>query len=118
VVLPDQDGALPFRTVPPLDEEPAHTAVLVVPVPDSDSGAPLQGVSRVEGPTEDPVGGGAGETGKLRGRWKIRDLLADGRCSQAVLDFLSATDMGRRVPAEEDTVSEVSEAELRDREEE
>ena len=38
--------------------------------------------------------------------------------NQAVLDFLSATDVGRRVPAEEDTVSEVSEAELREWEEE
>jgi len=47
-------------------------------------------------------------------RWWIRDLLADERCSQAVLGFLSSTDVGRRVPAEEDTVSEVSEAELRE----
>jgi len=54
------------------------------------------------------------ETGRWKDRWKIRDLLADERCSQAVLDFLSSTDVGRRVPAEEeDAVSEVSEAELR-----
>jgi len=33
--------------------------VLVVPIPEPDSGAPLQGVSGVEGPAEDPVGGGA-----------------------------------------------------------
>jgi len=57
------------------------------------------------------------ETGKWKSRWKIRDLLADRKCSRAVLDFLSATDVGRRVPAE-DTVSEVSEAELREWEEE
>ena len=31
-----------------------------------------------------------------------------------VLDFLSSTDVGRRVPAEEDTASDVSEAELRE----
>jgi len=44
------------------------------------------------------------ETGKWKSRWKSLDLLADGRCSQAVLDFLSAVDVGRRVvPAEEDT---------------
>jgi len=54
----------------------------------------------------------------LTTRWKdqrkIRDLLADERCAQAVLDFLSTTDVGRRVPAEEeDAVSKVSEAELR-----
>jgi len=40
-VLPGEDGALPFREVPPLDEEPAHPAVLVVLVPDSDSGEHL-----------------------------------------------------------------------------
>jgi len=43
-VLPGEDGALPFRTVLPLDEEPAHPAVLVVPVLDVDPEAPLQGV--------------------------------------------------------------------------
>jgi len=58
------------------------------------------------------------ETGRWKSRWKIRDLLADGWCSQAVLDFLSATDVGRRVPAEEDAESEASEWELRKREEE
>jgi len=54
------------------------------------------------------------ETGRWKSRWRIRDLLADGRCGQAVLDFLSTTDVGRRVPAEEDAVSEASEAELRE----
>jgi len=88
---------------------------MLVLVPDPDPGAHLQGVSRVEGPAEDPVGGGAGRTGRWKDRWKIRDLLADERCSRAVLDFLSSTDVGRRVPAEEEnTVSEVSEAELRE----
>ena len=55
------------------------------------------------------------ETGRWRDRWNIRDLLADGRCGRVVLDFLSTTDVGRRVPAEEeDAVSEVSEAELQE----
>jgi len=54
------------------------------------------------------------ETGKWKSRWMTRDLLADGRCSRAVLDFLAATDVERRVPAQEDTVSEVSEVELRE----
>ena len=45
----------------------------------------------------------------------MRDLLADGRCSRAVLDFLSTTDVGRRVPVEEgDAVSAVSELEVRE----
>ena len=55
------------------------------------------------------------ETGRWKDRWKVRDLLADGRCSQAVLDFLSTTDVGRRVPVEEDdAVSPVSELEVRE----
>jgi hypothetical protein len=58
------------------------------------------------------------ETGKGKNRWKVRDLLADERCSRAVLDFLATTDVGRRVlpaPAEEDARSEASEWELRER---
>ena len=55
------------------------------------------------------------ETGRWKDRWKVRDLPADGRCSQAVLGFLSSTDVGRRVPGEEDdAVSAVSELEVRD----
>jgi len=38
--------------------------------------------------------------------------LADEWCGRAVLDFLSTTDVGRRVPAEEDAVSAVSELEV------
>jgi len=38
----------------------------------------------------------------------IRDLLADGRFSRAVLDFLSTTDVGRRVTVEEDAVAMIS----------
>jgi len=56
------------------------------------------------------------ETGRWKDRWKVQDLLADARCSRAVLDFLSSTDVGRRVPAEaeEDAVSAVSELEVRE----
>jgi hypothetical protein len=58
-------------------------------------------------------------TGRGKDRFKIRDLFAVERCSQAVLDFLSTTDVGRRVPnpAEEDAQSEASEWVLRAREE-
>ena len=47
------------------------------------------------------------------------NLLADGRCGRAVLDFLTSTDVGRLVPPEEETdaVGEVSEAEIREWEE-
>jgi hypothetical protein len=56
------------------------------------------------------------ETGRWKDRWKVRDLLADERCGRAVLGFLSTTDVGRRVPAEEeeDAVSAVSEQEVRE----
>jgi len=52
---------------------------------------------------------------KWKDRWKVRDLLADGRCSRAVLDFLATTEVGKRVPGEEeDAVSAVSELEVRE----
>ena len=56
------------------------------------------------------------ETGRWKDRWKVRDLLADGGCSRAVLDFLSTTDVGRRVPGveEDDAVSAVSELEVQE----
>jgi len=59
------------------------------------------------------------ESGRRKSQWRIRDLVADGRCSQAVLDFLSTTDVGRLVPAEEDAgSSEWERRERREREEE
>ena len=44
------------------------------------------------------------------------DQLADGRCSQVVLEFLSTTDMGRQVLVveEDDAVSAVSELEVQE----
>jgi len=60
------------------------------------------------------------ETKRWKSRWTVWDLLADGRCGRAVLDFLSSTDVGRLVPplkAEDDAGSEVSEWELRERRE-
>jgi len=55
------------------------------------------------------------ETKRWKSRWTIRDLLADGWCAQAVLDFLSSTNVGRMVPPleEEDAGSEASEWEHR-----
>jgi len=59
------------------------------------------------------------ETGRGEDRFRIRDLTADARTSQAVLDFLSTTDVGRRAPAsaEEDKQSDPSQCELRERRE-
>jgi len=56
------------------------------------------------------------ETGRGRERWKAHQLFAEVGCSQAVLDFLSSTDVGRIVPAVEvdDAESEALEWELRE----
>jgi len=43
-------------------------------------------------------------------RWKIQDPFADQRCSQAVLDFLTSTDVGKVVPAVEEEGDAGSEA--------
>jgi len=55
------------------------------------------------------------ESGRWKSRWRVRDLLVDGRSSQAVLDILSTTDVGSLVPTEEDAESERSEWELQER---
>jgi len=60
------------------------------------------------------------ETGRGKSRWKAHELFAYRRCSRAVLDFLSSTDVGKIVPAvevEDDAGSEASEWELRERRE-
>jgi len=41
-VLPAEDRSLPHRGVPTSDEEPSYRSVLVVSVPDEDTGSPLQ----------------------------------------------------------------------------
>jgi len=56
-----------------------------------------RGQLRLQGLAEDHVGRGEEGSGKWESRFKLRDLLADRRCSQAVLDFLSATYAGRLV---------------------
>jgi len=60
------------------------------------------------------------ETKRWKSRWTVRDLLTDGRCGLAVLDFLSSTDVGRLVPSPGeggDAESEASEWERRERRE-
>jgi len=44
------------------------------------------------------------KTGRGKRQFTARALFADGRCSLAVLDFLSTMGVGRLVPAEEDAV--------------
>jgi len=66
----------------------------------------------VKASAEDPAGRDEEGDWEVEVPWKIGDPLPDGRRSQAVLDTLQSTDEGRRVPDEEDALSEVSEAEL------
>ena len=42
------------------------------------------------------------ETRKRKRKWRIGDLLADERCSPAVLDFLRTTYIGRAAPPVEE----------------
>jgi len=51
-------------------------------------------------------------SGRRKHQSAIQDLLADERCSQAVLDFLSTTDVRRLVPTEEDAEREAWEWDL------
>jgi len=60
-------------------------------------------------------------TKRAKRKWRVGDLLADERCSPAVLDILRSTYVGRAAPPveeswdnedEEDGVVEVSEAEV------
>jgi hypothetical protein len=59
------------------------------------------------------------ETGRGKYRFKIRDLSADERCSQAILDFLSTADVERLGPgpAADGAQSGASEWELQERQE-
>jgi len=54
------------------------------------------------------------ESGGRKHRFTIRDLLADGRFRQAVLDFLSTVGVGGLVPAGEGAGSGASEWGLRE----
>jgi hypothetical protein len=59
------------------------------------------------------------EAGRCQDRFGIRDLFADERCSQAILDPLTTTHVGRLAPkpAEENAQREASEWEPRERNE-
>jgi len=48
---------------------------------------------------------GKGQEGDEKGnqRWRVGDLLADERCSPAVLDFLRTTYVGRTAPPVEES---------------
>ena len=94
---------------------PVPTLFVIQPL--VDERPPLRGVFGMEDAAEDSVGGGAEGDGEVEepvdgprsaGRWG---------CGQAVLDFLSSTDVGRLVPPleEGDARSEVSGWELRER---
>jgi len=102
--------------------------LLVVPVQDPDSGTPVQELPEWKSQQKTLWATVLEETRKLpgptRGRahTNIAQLLADERCSQAVIQFLATTDVGRTSgpPAaedNEDAASEASEWEAREQEE-
>jgi hypothetical protein len=104
-----------------VDGERAYRWVLVVPVRDPDTRARPQKLPALEGPAEEPVGGGP-EGDREGGRIGSRSGTSSPteRCSQAILDFLSTTDVGRGlvpVPAGEAAQYETSEWQLRGRNE-
>ena len=70
-VLPVEDGALPDRAIPEVDEEPSLGKVWVVLLRNADPGAPLQELPEVEAAAEDPVGGGS--KGHGQGEESVQD---------------------------------------------
>jgi len=40
------------------------------------------------------------DTKRGKRKWEMAKLFADGRCSEAILEFLRTTDVGRKVPVE------------------
>jgi len=107
-----------------VDHLPARRHLLVVSVQDQDSGTPLQELPPVEEPAEDSLGNRprrAPQAPPTRGRDRTStaELLADERCSQAVLEFLATTDVGRTsgppvADEDEDAACEASEWEARE----
>jgi len=65
-VLPAQDGELPHRAIPGVDEEHGHGGMRVVPTQDTDSGASAQALQKMEDAAEDTVGGSSKGNGKRR----------------------------------------------------
>jgi len=60
-------------------------------------GALAQGLQALEAAVGDFVGEGVERDGMGNGRFKIRELFADERCTQPVLDFLRVVGVGRGV---------------------
>jgi len=115
-VLPDQDGALPDRAVPQLTKKRPTPQCWWCRYPNQtwENRFKVRPEWRME--QKIPWAEVQKETGRWKSRWKVRDLLADGRCSRVVLDFLTTTEVGKTVPVvEEDAGSEASQWELRER---
>jgi hypothetical protein len=91
---------LSYWTISPVDEEPPHREVRVVPMQGANAGASVQGLHAMEAAAGNTVGRG-------KDRFKIRDLFADERCSRPILDFLRTTEVGRKAgPSDEEQAGE------------
>ena len=84
-----------------MDDQSPGREFLVVPIQNPDQRAPVQELPSVAMPAETPLGSRLGGDQKASGHNPGRDpsktaeLLADERCSQAVLVFLATADVGR-----------------------
>lgn len=77
----------------------------MAPVPDPDLGASTQELPHWNAQQKILWPDVRRETRRGKVRFKVRDLFADGRCSQAILDFLSTMNLGRPAWAEGKSVS-------------
>jgi len=90
-LLPAEIRTFPHRPVPQVDQESPKCQVPMVPVPVPVPRPPSEELSGMEDAAKSDVGEVKKETGRWKSRWNIRDLFADPRCSQAILDFLAST---------------------------
>jgi hypothetical protein len=110
---------LPYRAIPPLDEESPHPSLLVVRERNTDTRQPLQGVCRVERPAEDSVDGGQKGNGEVEEPLEGPGHTGRRKMQQGSTRLLLHPGRGETVPAlaENDVQSEASEWELRERRE-
>jgi len=119
-VLPAEGGVLPHRTIPALGQELTQPQCWWCQCPAQTRDRLFKECPKWKGEQKILWAKVRKETGRWKSRWRIRDLFADRRCSQAVLEFLTMTDVGTIVPAAEDEAhaeSEGSEWELWERQE-
>lgn len=104
-----------IRPVPPVGNTPTRRPLRMVQLKGSDTGAPFQGLPRMEDQQKIPWKKVRMQMRRCKDQFQIRNLFTDERW---ILQFLSSTAVERWMPAtdEEDIESQVSEWELKERE--